>query len=280
MHLDREQVRAGEQVGDRHYERAAVSRGGHSGAGEVRVADGSRRQVLPIDFDAVQIVNRAVIHDGTERQLGATRLADKDKRGAEIPGDDPRAATIHQRQPGILGRRQHGGGIIEQCLPSRPGAVVVAWRAPDGAQVHAEAVVSPGIGDSDQDVRAITRRLCPQQRRVAHDFVDNHVLVKLEIVRRARSKRGRKQPAASAVRAAPARLGVNYHGVNHAGAASAVKKKAVTGSCAETQCGGGKLQQRTGGQRLGWEDEVMVQGGSAMGEHAAAKVEAIGAGVD
>ena len=113
MHLDGQQIGAGNQIRHRDSERPAVGWRGHAGGRERCVTHWARRHVLPKDLGAVEIINRAIVNDGVQHQLRGIRPTGKNKRRAKIPGDDPRTAGVGEREFGVLRRRENGSGAVK-----------------------------------------------------------------------------------------------------------------------------------------------------------------------
>ena len=113
MHLDGQQIGAGNQIRHRDSERPAVGWRGHAGGRERCVTHWARRHVLPINLGAVEVINCAVVNDRVQQQLRDIRPARENIGRAKIPGDDPPTAGVGEREFGVLRRRENGSGAVK-----------------------------------------------------------------------------------------------------------------------------------------------------------------------
>ena len=155
MHLYREEIGARHEVGDRDGKRPAVGRRGDADTRQVGVMDGATRHVLPIDFKAVQVINRPIVHDGMQGQLAAVGLSVEHERSPKVIGDDRHSVSRVEGQLRVLRRRQDRRRVIEERRGSRPGAVVIAGSAPSGSQINTQRTVLPEVRDADKRIASV-----------------------------------------------------------------------------------------------------------------------------
>src|SRR5687767_2722034 len=107
MNLDRNRVQSMDEVSRRDDQRPGDARYSDTARSQGAVHDVRRRHVVAVDFRAVEIKYRAVVHNGTKRQAQVVGVASEVEFRAEIISDDTRAGAVGERQKSILWRGQH-----------------------------------------------------------------------------------------------------------------------------------------------------------------------------
>ena len=235
MDLHRQHVVAAQQIAQRKQQRRAESCVAHGRPRRGRMEHRTLRHVAARDFDAVEVNHRAIIHDGAQAQREIAGRPAEVEMGAEVI----RAAPRRQRR--VLRRGERAGAGVEQPIALRPRRVVILGHAPHRAGVHAGVEVAPRRGDGNEHRVRDRRRHRVRRTMVVMDFVDDDLVVQLEDVRGARSRRRRGEPDAVTVGMTSAHSRLHPHGIEEIRLRGTEEKQAIPIARAEAEL---RLRQR------------------------------------